>query len=184
MPSVSPERTRTKILFSRWLADGMDPIPISSSTSSGLTSSRKVSAYGRSIGGIRRPFLSTTWSVPRDHPQQSEKPRRRHFRARHREGGFVPASLDYLKMLRAETEKLGALLIFDEVITGFRVSLRGHRKVRYYPGSCNPWKDHGRRSPGRCAGGKKEILEKTSPERKVKKQEKILIGGEPSRPTP
>jgi ABC-type multidrug transport system fused ATPase/permease subunit len=34
------------------------------------------------------------------------------------EGGFVPATIDYLKMLRSETERLGALLIFDEVQVG------------------------------------------------------------------
>ena len=44
------------------------------------------------------------------------------------EGGFVPATPDYLKMLRSETEASGALLIFDEVITGFRLSLGGGQK--------------------------------------------------------
>ena len=44
------------------------------------------------------------------------------------EGGFVPATMDYLKMLRSETEASGALLIFDEVITGFRLSLGGGQK--------------------------------------------------------
>jgi glutamate-1-semialdehyde 2,1-aminomutase len=39
--------------------------------------------------------------------------------------GVVPAERDFMAMLREETAALGALLIFDEVITGFRVGLRG-----------------------------------------------------------
>lgn len=40
-------------------------------------------------------------------------------------GGMIPADKEYLQMLRQETNKLGALLIFDEVITGFRLALGG-----------------------------------------------------------
>jgi glutamate-1-semialdehyde 2,1-aminomutase len=39
--------------------------------------------------------------------------------------GVVIPSQEFLEMLREETSKIGALLIFDEVITGFRVGLRG-----------------------------------------------------------
>lgn len=39
--------------------------------------------------------------------------------------GLVPPDPGFLQMLREETERVGALLIFDEVITGFRVGLRG-----------------------------------------------------------
>lgn len=39
--------------------------------------------------------------------------------------GVVPPEPGFLEMLREETAKSGALLIFDEVITGFRVGLRG-----------------------------------------------------------
>jgi len=38
---------------------------------------------------------------------------------------MIPADKEYLQMLRDETSKLGALLIFDEVITGFRLALGG-----------------------------------------------------------
>ena len=86
------------------------------------------------------------------------------------EGGFVPASLDYLKMLRSETEKLGALLIFDEVITGFRVSLNGAQgRFGITPDLTTLGKIAGGGFPVGAVVGKKEILEKTSPERKVKK---------------
>src|SRR6185503_15407993 len=39
--------------------------------------------------------------------------------------GVVPAKREFLEMLREETAKKGILLIFDEVITGFRVGLKG-----------------------------------------------------------
>lgn len=39
--------------------------------------------------------------------------------------GVVPAKKEFLEALRFETAKAGALLIFDEVITGFRVGLGG-----------------------------------------------------------
>ncbi len=39
--------------------------------------------------------------------------------------GVVPGTKAFLEMLREETEKVGAILIFDEVITGFRVGLEG-----------------------------------------------------------
>lgn len=39
--------------------------------------------------------------------------------------GVVLPEPGFLEMLREETERVGALLIFDEVITGFRVGLRG-----------------------------------------------------------
>ena len=39
--------------------------------------------------------------------------------------GVVIPSKEFLEMLREETSKIGALLIFDEVITGFRLGLQG-----------------------------------------------------------
>ena len=38
--------------------------------------------------------------------------------------GLVPPDDGFLKGLRAECDRVGALLVFDEVITGFRVALR------------------------------------------------------------
>jgi len=35
-------------------------------------------------------------------------------------GGFIPATREYLQTARALTERYGAILIFDEVISGFR----------------------------------------------------------------
>lgn len=39
--------------------------------------------------------------------------------------GVVPSSQEFIQMLREETERQGALLIFDEVMCGFRVGMQG-----------------------------------------------------------
>src|SRR4030043_1764879 len=94
------------------------------------------------------------------------------------EGGFVPATNDYLKMLRSETERLGALLIFDEVITGFRVALGGAQgRFGILPDLTTLGKITGGGFPVGALVGEREILERTSPELKGNKWERILIGG-------
>jgi len=94
------------------------------------------------------------------------------------EGGFIPATIEYLKMLRSETERLGALLIFDEVISGFRVALRGaQERFGIIPDLATLGKIMGGGFPVGALVGKREILEKTSPEITGNKWEKILIGG-------
>ena len=94
------------------------------------------------------------------------------------EGGFVPASHDYLKMLRSETERSGSLLIFDEVISGFRVSLGGAQKsLGITPDLTTLGKIIGGGLPVGAVAGRREILEKSSPERKGSKWEKIMVGG-------
>ena len=94
------------------------------------------------------------------------------------EGGFTPANSEYLKMLRSETERLGALLIFDEVITGFRVALGGaQERFGILPDLTTLGKITGGGFPVGALVGKREILEKTSPELKGNKWERILIGG-------
>ena len=94
------------------------------------------------------------------------------------EGGFIPAAIDYLRMLRSETERLGAVLIFDEVITGFRISLGGAQaKFGVIPDLTTLGKIVGGGMPVGAVVGKREILEKTSPEIKGNKWEKIMVGG-------
>jgi glutamate-1-semialdehyde 2,1-aminomutase len=43
--------------------------------------------------------------------------------------GVVPASREFIQFLREETKNMKTLLIFDEVITGFRVSLKGAQEI-------------------------------------------------------
>lgn len=94
------------------------------------------------------------------------------------EGGFIPATEDYLRMLRSETENLGALLIFDEVISGFRVGLGGAQGLfNILPDLTTLGKIIGGGLPVGALAGRREIMEKTSPENKGNKWEKILIGG-------
>jgi glutamate-1-semialdehyde 2,1-aminomutase len=94
------------------------------------------------------------------------------------EGGFNPATKEYLQMLRSETKKLRALLIFDEVISCFRVALGGaQERFNITPDLTTLGKIVGGGLPVGALVGKREILEKTSPEKKRNKWEKILIGG-------
>jgi glutamate-1-semialdehyde 2,1-aminomutase len=94
------------------------------------------------------------------------------------EGGFLPAAKEYLQMLRSETERLGALLIFDEVISGFRVALGGaQERLGITPDLTTLGKITGGGFPVGALAGKKEILEKTSPEKRGNKWERIFIGG-------
>ena len=43
--------------------------------------------------------------------------------------GFVPGNKSFLKLLRNKTSENKSLLIFDEVMTGFRVSLGGAQEI-------------------------------------------------------
>ena len=94
------------------------------------------------------------------------------------EGGFTSATAEYLQMLRSETQKLGALLIFDEVISCFRVALGGaQERFRILPDLTTLGKIVGGGMPVGALVGKREIIERSSPEKKMNKWERILIGG-------
>lgn len=70
----------------------------------------------------------------------------------------------FLKHLRQECDRVGAILIFDEVITGFRVGFGGASGV--FGVTPDLWcfgKIIGGGMPVGCYGGKKEIMEKVSP---------------------
>jgi glutamate-1-semialdehyde 2,1-aminomutase len=78
--------------------------------------------------------------------------------------GVVPASLEFLTMLREETQKRGALLIFDEVITGFRVGLQGAQGIYgIHPDLSCFGKIIGGGFPAAAFGGKKEIMDHLAP---------------------
>lgn len=78
--------------------------------------------------------------------------------------GVVPASKDFLTLLRQETMKNGALLIFDEVVTGFRVALGGAQQIyNIHPDLTCLGKIIGGGLPAAAFGGRKEIMDFLAP---------------------
>lgn len=78
--------------------------------------------------------------------------------------GAIPPAPGFLETLREETKKAGALLIFDEVITGFRVSLGGAQKLfGVTPDITCLGKIIGGGLPVGAYGGSKEVMDHISP---------------------
>jgi glutamate-1-semialdehyde 2,1-aminomutase len=78
--------------------------------------------------------------------------------------GVVPPSSGFLETLRAEADRRGALLIFDEVITGFRVA-RGGAQGRFgvLPDLTILGKVIGGGLPAAAFGGRRELMERIAP---------------------
>jgi glutamate-1-semialdehyde 2,1-aminomutase len=78
--------------------------------------------------------------------------------------GCVPPVEGFLEALRSETEKHGAVLIFDEVMTGFRVAYGG-AQARYgiTPDLTCLAKIIGGGLPVGAYGGRRDIMEKVAP---------------------
>ena len=82
-------------------------------------------------------------------------------------GGCIPAERDYLRGLRELADRSGALLAFDEIITGFRVSLGGAQE--YYgvtPDLATFGKIAGGGLPMGLVSGRKEIIDLADPSRR------------------
>ncbi|MDO4169497.1 MAG: glutamate-1-semialdehyde 2,1-aminomutase [Lachnospiraceae bacterium] len=82
--------------------------------------------------------------------------------------GVVPPKPGFLQFLRDITAENGAVLIFDEVITGFRMGLGGAQE--YYgikPDMTTLGKIVGGGMPMAAYGGRKEIMDHVSPVGKV-----------------
>ncbi len=78
--------------------------------------------------------------------------------------GLVPPQPGYLEGLRAATQKHGALLIFDEVITGFRVAYGGAQQLfGITPDLTCLGKIVGGGLPAACFGGRADIMQKLAP---------------------
>jgi glutamate-1-semialdehyde 2,1-aminomutase len=93
-------------------------------------------------------------------------------------GGVLPAETEYLQFLRSECSKIGAQLIFDEIITGFRLSLGGAQE--YYgvtPDITTLGKILGGGLPVSAIVGKSEILELANVDKHKEKAERVWIGG-------
>jgi glutamate-1-semialdehyde 2,1-aminomutase len=82
--------------------------------------------------------------------------------------GLVPASCEFLTMLREETKKCGALLIFDEVISGFRTGLEGAQgDYDIEPDLTCLGKIIGGGFPAAAFGGRREIMDLLAPNGQV-----------------
>ena len=79
--------------------------------------------------------------------------------------GFVPGTEEFLQTLRSYTESNSSLLIFDEVMSGFRVSLGGAQEIfNMKPDITALGKVIGGGLPVGAFGGKKEIMNYLAPE--------------------
>jgi glutamate-1-semialdehyde 2,1-aminomutase len=89
-------------------------------------------------------------------------------------GGGFPVNIDFLKRLREETEKSGIILIFDEVITGYRFNdSLFQNELNVIPDLTTMGKIIGGGLPIGAIGGKNEIIERSSPQN----ENQVLIGG-------
>ncbi|OEU79767.1 MAG: glutamate-1-semialdehyde-2,1-aminomutase [Desulfobacterales bacterium C00003060] len=79
--------------------------------------------------------------------------------------GLVPAEAGFLETLRTLTHNHGIILIFDEVMTGFRVAYGGAQSIYgVVPDLTCLGKIIGGGLPVGAYGGKKEIMKKVAPE--------------------
>lgn len=93
-------------------------------------------------------------------------------------GGFIPAEPDYLNFLREETRRAGAVLIFDEVITGFRLAPGGAQSVF---GVTPDLTTLGKVMGGGLAiggiAGREDIMAESAIDPSKSKRDKVVIGG-------
>ena len=79
--------------------------------------------------------------------------------------GFIPGDKDFLETLRIKTHESGSVLIFDEVMTGFRVSLGGAQELYgITPDLTALGKVIGGGLPVGAFGGKADIMNFLAPE--------------------
>ena len=78
--------------------------------------------------------------------------------------GVVPATKEFLECVREETQRIGAVLIFDEVISGFRVAFGGAQRLfGMTPDLSCFGKIIGGGFPAAALGGKKKIMDCLAP---------------------
>ena len=78
--------------------------------------------------------------------------------------GVVPASTEFLQGLRVLADKLGALLVFDEVISGFRVAMGGAQQLTgITPDLATFGKVIGGGLPVGAFAGRRELMELLAP---------------------
>ena len=122
--------------------------------------------------GVPKAFADTTIAVPYNDPEAVEAA----FRARGSEiaavivepvvgnMGCVPPLPGYLEALREITASHGALLIFDEVMTGFRVAFGGaQQRYNIRPDMTTLGKVIGGGLPVGAYGGRRDIMSQVAP---------------------
>jgi len=78
--------------------------------------------------------------------------------------GLVPPAGGFLELLREEATRTGALLVFDEVITGFRVSPGGAQELLGVTGDLVVMgKVVGGGLPAAAYGGRRDLMERIAP---------------------
>lgn len=91
-------------------------------------------------------------------------------------GGFFPASLSYLKLARSLTQKYGIVLIFDEIISGFRFCPSGVAKLYgIQPDLSTFGKVIGGGHAVAAVVGRREILERCGSARAA--EDRVLFSG-------
>jgi len=92
--------------------------------------------------------------------------------------GFWPATPDYLSFVREETRRVGALLIFDEIITGFRLSLGGAQGLwNVVPDLVALGKVAGGGSALGCVAGRADVMDAGNMIGGGFKGRKAMVGG-------
>jgi glutamate-1-semialdehyde 2,1-aminomutase len=122
--------------------------------------------------GVPKAFADTTIALPYNDPEAVESA----FRARGPEiaavivepvvgnMGCVPPLPGYLEALREITARHGALLIFDEVMTGFRVAFGGaQQRYNIKPDLTTLAKVIGGGLPVGAYGGRRDIMSQIAP---------------------
>jgi glutamate-1-semialdehyde 2,1-aminomutase len=78
--------------------------------------------------------------------------------------GFIPPDENFLRGLREIADETGALLVFDEVMTGFRIAPGGAReRFDVTPDLTTLGKVIGGGLPAAAYGGRREIMERIAP---------------------
>ena len=79
--------------------------------------------------------------------------------------GFIPSEKSFLKLIRNKTKENKSLLIFDEVMTGLRVSLGGAQEIyKIQPDLTTLGKVIGGGLPVGAFGGRAEIMNHLAPD--------------------
>lgn len=92
--------------------------------------------------------------------------------------GFVVPDIEFLKIVRETTRELGIVLIFDEVMSGFRMEMLGGATTQYgvEPDMICLGKIIGGGFPAGAFMGKREIMDMVNPVTKPK-DERVFHGG-------